>query len=41
MGAFYEFLLSGEAQVVSGCTYKREIHALLTTWKKTGDKRIS
>lgn len=40
MGAFYDFLLTGEDSASSGCTYKREIHALLTTWKKAGDRRI-
>lgn len=41
VGNCYDFLLSGEVSVTSGCTYKRDIHALLTSWKKTGDKRIS
>ena len=41
LGAFYDFILNGEMNVTSGCTYKREIHALLATWKKTGDRRIS
>jgi two-component system LytT family response regulator len=41
MGPYYDFLLSGEMSVTSGCTYKREIHALLTTWKRAGDKRIA
>jgi DNA-binding LytR/AlgR family response regulator len=41
MGAFYDFLLSGEESATSGCTYTREIHALLTSWKKAGDKRIN
>ncbi|HEX7966032.1 MAG TPA: response regulator [Gammaproteobacteria bacterium] len=41
MGAFYDFLLAGEESATSGCTYKREIHALLTSWKKAGDKRIN
>ena len=40
-GACYDFLLSGDDNVSSGCTYKREIHAMLGTWKKTGDRRIS
>ncbi|MGE5625270.1 MAG: LytR/AlgR family response regulator transcription factor [Bacillota bacterium] len=39
-GNCYDFLLTGDARVTSGCTYKRDIHALLTTWKKAGDKRI-
>ena len=41
LGAFYDFLLTGDDSVTSGCTYKREIHALLGTWKKAGDKRIN
>lgn len=41
LGTCYDFALSGEMNVTSGCTYKREIHALLATWKKVGDKRIS
>jgi len=41
MGAYYDFLLTGDANVTSGSTYKREIHALLTTWKRAGDKRIA
>jgi two-component system LytT family response regulator len=40
-GACYDFMLNGDMNVVSGCTYKREIHALLATWKKTGDRRIT
>lgn len=39
-GTCYDFSLSGDESVSSGCTYKREIHALLGTWKKTGDRRI-
>ena len=38
-GACYDFLLTGEESATSGCTYKRDIHALLTTWKKSGDRR--
>lgn len=38
-GACYDFLLTGDENATSGCTYKRDIHALLTTWKKTGDRR--
>jgi two-component system LytT family response regulator len=41
LGAFYDFLLTSDDSVTSGCTYKREIHALLGTWKKAGDRRIS
>ena len=40
LGPVYDFLLSGDDNVTSGCTYKREIHALLGTWKKAGDRRI-
>ncbi len=40
-GACYDFMLNGDVNVISGCTYKREIHALLASWKKTGDRRIS
>lgn len=41
LGNCYDFLLTGETSVTSGCTYKRDIHTLLTTWKKAGDRRIS
>ncbi len=40
LGAFYDFLLTGDDSVTSGCTYKREIHSLLGTWKKADDRRI-
>jgi len=39
-GTCYDFQLTGEVQVTSGCTYKRDIHALLTAWRKAGDQRI-
>jgi two-component system LytT family response regulator len=38
-GVCYDFLLTGDESTTSGCTYKREIRALLTTWKKSGDRR--
>lgn len=38
-GACYDFVLTGDEGATSGCTYKRDIHALLTTWKKVGDRR--
>ena len=40
-GNRYDFVLLGKVRVISGCTYKRDIHALVTTWKKAGDKRVS
>ena len=39
-GNCYDFLLTSDVSVTSGCTYKRDIHALLNSWKRAGDKRI-
>ena len=39
-GSYYDFLLTADMRVTSGCTYKRDIHALISSWKKVGDKRI-
>lgn len=39
-GNCYDFLMTGDMQVTSGCTYKRDIHALIGSWKKAGDRRI-
>ena len=40
-GNSYDFLLTGKVRVLSGCTYKRDINALVTSWKRAGDKRIN
>jgi LytTr DNA-binding domain len=39
-GSDYDFLLTADMRVTSGCTYERDIHALISSWKKVGDKRI-
>jgi two-component system LytT family response regulator len=40
-GNAYDFVLSGKVRVLSGCTYKRDINALVTSWKRAGDKRVN
>ena len=40
-GNAYDFILTGKVRVLSGCTYKRDINALVTSWKRAGDKRIN
>lgn len=41
VGNAYDFVLTGKVRVLSGCTYKRDINALVTSWKRAGDKRIN
>jgi len=40
-GNAYDFVLTGKVRVLSGCTYKRDINALVTSWKRAGDKRVN
>lgn len=41
VGNSYDFVLTGKVRVLSGCTYKRDINALVTSWKRAGDRRIT
>ena len=40
MGSYYDFTMSDGANLTSGLTYKKNIHSLLSAWRKTEDRRI-
>lgn len=40
MGSYYGFTMSDGVRLTSGLTYKKNIHSLLSAWKKVADKRV-
>ncbi len=40
MGSYYGFTMSDGASLTSGLTYKKNIHGLLTAWRKVDDRRV-
>jgi two-component system LytT family response regulator len=40
MGSYYGFTMTDGARLTSGLTYKKNIHGLLSAWKKVDDGRV-
>jgi two-component system, LytTR family, response regulator len=40
MGSYYDFTMSDGARLTSGLTYKKNIHSLLSAWRKVDDRRV-